>query len=236
MALTERMKSAMMKAMDAFEKQADLREKRVRFTFTAPVLGSSPSNKELHSEYIASKAPDAPSMEEEVAMIGADEVEAKQMTVFPRFKDEYGIERICVLDYQIKGMFKDYIGGLRRVKGTISSKVTAYKKVVDKNIFIKERKIPFFNIDNIDSNQRALRGNAGGQEIVALANSEQLEEGCSIEFTIVYSKDLEDLIVECLNYGIYAGFLQWRNGGYGKYIWEELSEAGEVIGGNFKTA
>ena len=55
----------------------------VRLTLTEEMLGTASANPEIHSEYIASKAPDAMSMEEEVAAIGADEVEKKAMTVFP---------------------------------------------------------------------------------------------------------------------------------------------------------
>ena len=56
----------------------------VRLTLTEEMLGTASANPEIHSEYIASKAPDAMSMEEEVAAIGAAEVEKKAMTVFPR--------------------------------------------------------------------------------------------------------------------------------------------------------
>ena len=59
----------------------------VRLTFTEDVLGTANADKKVHSEFIASKAPDAPSREEEVAALGADEVEHREMTVFPRMED-----------------------------------------------------------------------------------------------------------------------------------------------------
>lgn len=234
MALTAKLEEAMNKAVASFVDNEKLKTKRVRFTFATPVLGGASANKEIHSEYIASKAPDALSREEEVELLGADVVEEKAMTVFHRCKGVEGFEdgTPCVLDYQIKGMFKDFLGGLNRMATAKEDKVASFKKIVDKNIFIKERQIPFQNVDGIDSLQRPLRGNAGKQEIIALANSEMLEPGCSIEFTIMYDKKLEKEIVRCLDYGACAGFLQWRNGGYGRFVWEELSEAGEVIGGN----
>ena len=52
----------------------------VRLTFTEDVLGTANADKKVHSEFIASKAPDAPSREEEVAALGADEVEHKEMS------------------------------------------------------------------------------------------------------------------------------------------------------------
>lgn len=61
---------------------------KVRLTFMDEVLGTAASDPEIHRNYIASKAPDAPSTEEEVAALGVDEVTEKGMTVF--HKDENG--------------------------------------------------------------------------------------------------------------------------------------------------
>lgn len=61
---------------------------KARITFFEELLGTCSGNKELHREFIASKAPDAESMEEEVAAIGVDGMMEKSMTVFPR--DENG--------------------------------------------------------------------------------------------------------------------------------------------------
>lgn len=59
----------------------------VEITFVEPILGTGNSNSEIHSEFIASKAPDAKSREEEVAAIGAEAVEEKTTTVFSRDAD-----------------------------------------------------------------------------------------------------------------------------------------------------
>lgn len=56
---------------------------RVKVTTTEELLGTASSDKDIHKEFIASKAPDAPSMEEEVAAVGAEEVFDKSMTIFP---------------------------------------------------------------------------------------------------------------------------------------------------------
>ena len=39
---------------------------KVRLTFTEEILGTANNDKDIHAEYIASKAPDAPSIEEEI--------------------------------------------------------------------------------------------------------------------------------------------------------------------------
>lgn len=109
-----------------------------KLTTIEAMLGTASNNKELHSEFIASHAPDAPSREEEIAAVGVDEVIEKGMTVFSRNKDGNPI----LWDYQIKGFFKDACGVLRKVKGTKSSKIKAYKKEIDGLIFVQERQIP----------------------------------------------------------------------------------------------
>lgn len=100
---------------------------KCRLTTIEALLGTASNNKELHSEFIASHAPDAPSREEEIEAVGVEEVIEKGMTVFSRNKDGKPI----LWDYQIKGFFKDACGVLRKVKGTKSSKIKAYKKEID---------------------------------------------------------------------------------------------------------
>ena len=56
---------------------------KVRLTFTESILGTSPNDPEIYRSYIGSKAPDAASVDEEVAALGADAVAEQQMTVFP---------------------------------------------------------------------------------------------------------------------------------------------------------
>ena len=109
-----------------------------KLTTIEAMLGTASNNKELHSEFIASHAPDAPSREEEIEAVGVEEVIEKGMTVFSRNKDGQPI----LWDYQIKGFFKDACGVLRKVKGTKSSKIKAYKKEIDGLIFVQERQIP----------------------------------------------------------------------------------------------
>ena len=41
----------------------------IKCTFTEPILGTQSGNPDVHAEFIASKAPDAPSREEEIAAI-----------------------------------------------------------------------------------------------------------------------------------------------------------------------
>jgi hypothetical protein len=57
---------------------------KVKLTFTEEVLGLSPASKEVYRDYIASKAPDAPTVADEIEAVGVDETADGKMTVFPR--------------------------------------------------------------------------------------------------------------------------------------------------------
>ena len=58
-------------------------EMTIRCRFTEKALGTRPANDDIYREFIASKAPDAASLEQEVASKGPDEVADKGTTVFP---------------------------------------------------------------------------------------------------------------------------------------------------------
>lgn len=76
-------------------------------------------------------------MEEEVGVIeGMDAVE-DATTCFSRTED--GVP-FC-WDYQIKGFFKDACSSCARARYR-SSKLTAFKKVIDGTVFVEQRKIP----------------------------------------------------------------------------------------------
>lgn len=197
-----------------------MKEMRVRLTLLEEMLGTASNNKDIHAEYIASKAPDAKNREQEIEAIGVEAEIEKSMTVFPRSSDG----RPIMWDYQIKGLFKDACGMLRKVTGTESSKMKAYKKTVDGLIFINEREIPIQFDGQIGSCQRPLRAQTAQGERVSLANSETVPAGSVLEFTIKCLVDSDMKAVrEWLDYGELRGLGQWRNSGKGKFRWEEIA-------------
>ena len=106
---------------------------KVKLTFAEPLLGTWPANQNVAREYIASKSPDAATIEDEVAALGAAAAADKAMTVFPR--NDAGAP--ILYDYQVKGFFKDSCGMLGRIGGkdekgkkkavNESGKLTAYR-------------------------------------------------------------------------------------------------------------
>ena len=194
----------------------------VRLTFDEPLLGTSPANSEIYREFIGSKAPDAASVEDEVAALGADAVAERGMTVFPRLEDGTPF----LWDYQIKGFFKDACGVLRKVPGKRSAKIKAYKKEIDGLIFPQPRKIPLALSGPVRECQRPLRAQTAQGERVSLAMSEEVPEGSAVEFDVVCLDDGQaDNVREWLDYGALRGIGQWRNSGKGRFTWEELPEA-----------
>lgn len=196
---------------------------RIRLTFIEDVLGTTAADPEIHSEFIASKAPDAKSREEEIEAIGVDAAIEKSMTIFPKMADGTPF----LWDYQLKGFFKDTCAALQRMKGEDmakeSCKLKAYKKIIDGCIFPSPRRIPFdLHGLQMDVCQRPLRGHTAQGERIALASSETVPEGSTIDVEIMTPDIYEDAVIEWLNYGRFRGLQQWRNSGKGRFVWETI--------------
>lgn len=200
---------------------------KVRIILNEEMLGMEPSNKDIYKEFIASKAPDAATMEEEVEAFGADAVEEKGITVFLR--DDDGCPFIW--DYQIKGFFKDSMQMLIKAGkagypgGKYCSQLKAYKKLIDGTLFVFPRKIKIHIPEGKEMGycSRSLRVNGPAGERTCLAKSETVPSGSVLEFEVFLMGDtLENPVKECLNYGEYRGFGQWRNSGKGVFSWEEI--------------
>lgn len=165
---------------------------KVKITFLEPVLGTWPSNQNVARDFIASKSPDAATIEDEVAALGADAVADKGMTVFPRNENGEPV----LYDYQIKGFFKDSCGMLARVGGKTE---TGKKRAV-----------------NESGKLSAYKG-----ERVSLANSEEIPAGSTCEFEILLmDESLENAVLEWLDYGVLRGIGQWRNSGKGRFTFD----------------
>ena len=192
---------------------------KVRLTLTEDLLGTMSNNSEIYADYIASKSPDADIMEQEVMDFDPSHALEKAMTIFPRLEDGTPF----LYDYQLKGFLKDTAGVLRKVTGTQSSKIKAYKKEIDGLVFVEPRKIPINVVGEMDVCQRPLRASTPMGERVALAASESIPAGSTIEFEIIaFTDQLEAMVHECLAFGIRRGLGQWRNSGKGRFTVEYI--------------
>ena len=114
------------------------------------------------------------------------------------------------------------LGMLRRIPKSECGKIKNYKKNIDGLLFPTPRQI----IINIPEGlkmgiiQRPLRASTAQGERIALASSETVPAGSSIEFDIdVFDIAMIPGIVECLDYGVYRGLGQWRNSGKGLFTY-----------------
>lgn len=243
----------------------DMHKMYIELELLEPALGTSPSNKELLTTYIASRAPDAASKAEEIAALGEEELEQKGTTIFPKgyfALTENGEHFIDILDrkdggngkpdpetnirlpffwnYQLRGFFKDSCGLLSKGKYGESAELSAYKKVIDGNIFVTPRRIAmdlpevyvddFGEIQELDPEnlpilQRPLRISGPSGERTAIASSEMIPAGTRVKFCVNYTNEkMRSVIVEWLNYGSEHGLGAWRNSGRGSFRWRELNE------------
>jgi hypothetical protein len=215
---------------------------RFRLTFIEECLGTASANPELYRDFIASKRPEGPAPDEVAALPPVEEELQKAMTVFSRNKDGKPI----LWDYQIRGFFKDSCGALSRVgkvkedkspegqakkvktakePSNASAGITAYKKIIDGLIFVKPREI----VLNLPADaivgvcERPLRAQTAQGERVALARSETVPAGTTLDFEVCLMDDRHiEIVLEWLGYGCMRGLGQWRNSGKGAFTYELL--------------
>ena len=197
----------------------------IRMTLTEEALGMMPASKEIYTKFIAANAPDAKTREQEIEENGIEEMVKQGTTVFPRLTDGTPF----FWDYQIRGMFKDSMGMLKRVSGSKCSAAKNYKKLVDGLLFVEPRKIPIHMSGDFGTCQRSLRTEGPSGSRTALASSETVPAGSTIECTLILMEpSLEAYVRECLDYGVFRGLGQWRNSGKGTFTWEEIDTVRET--------
>lgn len=211
-----------------------MKDMKVRLKFTDTILGTKPADPEIHSHFVASKAPDAKTIAQELAAheISVEDVEERGKTIF--YKMEDGTPYIE--HYQVKGFFKSTCKALQQVPGTESGKkntkgtfykFASYKSKIDQLIFVSPDIIPLWMPINLDLTatdcQRPLRASTPQGERIALAHSEEAPTGTTVEFTVTcLVDDHMKLVREWLDYGKFSGLCQWRNAGHGRFEWEEI--------------
>ena len=224
---------------------------KVGVVFRTEMLGTASLNTELYADFIASKAPDEMDTDDELETISADELTEKGTTGFRRLPDGTP----CLVDYMWKGFFKDAAKHLRRETGSRSAKMTAYRQRIDGNLFVFPRFIPLTwdgmwdetgeNGPALPVCVRPLRASTAQGERIALARSEIVPAGATMEFHILtFGGIAEADMREWLTYGMVRGMGSWRNAGYGAFFFElaemfdnekedvvrGLADAGKLLG------
>ena len=190
---------------------------KVKITFNESLLGTLSGNKEIAETFIMSKHPDGLQEDEQASL---PETIEKKSTYFARTADG----KLMLWDYQIKGFFKDACSMLKRVKGTKSKELKAYKKIIDGVIFVGPRQIPITVVGELTYTERPLRGQTAQGERISLARSETVPANSYIEVDITCLDSMyQKHVIEWLNYGALRGLGQWRNSGMGRFGYEILN-------------
>jgi len=194
-----------------------MNEYKIKLTFTEPLLGGTPKDPEIYKGYIATKAAlTDEQVAEELATV--EKVEEKGWTGFCQ-RDGKPFLR----DYVIKGFFKDACGMLRRASDTKSTKIRAYKKVIDGLVFVEPKEMFLILPAGAEMGvlERPLRAQTAQGERVTLARSDTCPPGTTLEFDVTILGGVSKvLLTEWLDYGILRGLGQWRNAGYGRFTYE----------------
>lgn len=207
---------------------------KVRLTFMELLLGTTPLDPEVYSKWVAAQA--APQAEDE-ELETLPELEDLLEAGTTGFHREDG--KPFLYDYVIKGFFKDACGMLRRVPDTGSSKIRAYKKIIDGLVFPSPRRIlidlnggeegirepvadgPGIGNRGMGILERPLRAQTARGERVTLARSETCPPGSTIAFRLLILGQIDEAqLREWLEYGALRGLGQWRNSGMGRFTYE----------------
>lgn len=189
----------------------------VTLTFTEPLLGTVPKDPEVYRTFIQGRAAD---LGDDAAAEELASVESTEEKGWTGFHQANGGP--ILYDYAVKGFLKEACGALRRVPGTKSNKLTAYRKIIDGLVFVEPRQIPVnLNGGGMGTLERPLRARTAQGERVALARSDSCPPGTTMTFTIsVLGVVTEAHLREWLDYGRLCGMGQWRSGGYGRFTYE----------------
>jgi hypothetical protein len=218
---------------------------KIKLDFVRDILGSQPASDDIKKEYIAKKMMTGRTgMSAEAAMakivgeidnLNADEkyqatieeMGDKSITVFYRNK----AKEICISDIQLRGFFKDsfaFTGKenkyFKKKNGDAFSQDAYYRKWIGERIRFIDQYFPFeIQPEKMEVYQRPLRCETMMGPRVSLAASEIIRAPNSITFEIVcYDEVHKDMLVKCLERGIFKGCGQFGNGGWGSFLFKFL--------------
>lgn len=196
---------------------------KLRITFTEPLLGSAPLNAEVYTDFIASKLEASGNGDGARAQRIAEELDTlpegdKGKTGFHRDQDGTPL----LLDYHVKGLFKEAWQACREQPRRKSAALKAGKSKINKHVFVFPRhlRLHVTRPTEVGVVERPLRAETMQGPRVALAASEMVPEGTYFDCELhVLAPEIitEDLLNEWLGYGRYLGMGQWRSGSWGRY-------------------
>lgn len=196
---------------------------RIRCTLLTELLGTLPGDPNIYTEYIQTRCPEGT---EDVDMnLDPNEVIERKTTYFRRTKTG----ELCLADYMIKGHLKAMGDAIRRrirkeigaPKATTKSGWESWTSNADQNVHVFPRLINLGVTQPDGIIERPLRAQTMQGPRVSLARSEMINADRTFEFEIHVRGGIKrEQILEALDEGKYTGYGQWRNAGYGRFIYE----------------
>jgi hypothetical protein len=160
------------------------------------------------------------------------EMDIKGTTVFFWNKEK---NLPCVGDHMIYGFLKAASEAIGRTlptkKGEMLHSVSYTQSIINQHVRCEERFITFDKdvVRNPDGSiaflQRSLRAMTAQGPRISLAKSEQVEEGAHLTFTLKVLKNSPftgEVLNKLLQYGELSGIGQWRNAGWGQFVFETM--------------
>jgi hypothetical protein len=209
--------------------------RKVEIKFVSPMLGTVAKDPEIYKNYIATKGAKARPDQEE-------EIEAEAETVDDEFRQDEGEnleERgwtgfhkdengLFIYDYMVRGFLKSALETL--IENGAVKKIPAYKKWIDRLVFVRPRRL-YFGKDEPDFvSERALRVITRQGPRVTIARSDAVDTGTMLSFELELFSNKKGLTFDVLSlalaYGRYVGLGQWRgSGGFGQFEVVETKNA-----------
>ena len=195
-----------------------------RITFITPILGTAPTDKELYTRFVIAKYlkenKDLPEeekqriIEQELQDIPETPKEERDLNTTGFRRDAKGL---YIPAYTFKGFLKEAATALKDIL-----KIPALKKAITNYVFIAPEKI-YLSKAPTGYVERPLRAQTPQGERVCLARSEAVENAkCVIAIGIIPNSKINfDVIEKLLSYGSLKGLGQWRNGGWGKFVFSK---------------
>lgn len=216
----------------------DVTRYAVKITLLEDMLGTVPKNKNIYTDFIASKVegrvqqPGKPELDFNDEGDPADEsltipdANEKSWTGF--HTDDEGI---FVYDYLVKGFLKEAGNTLKDAveSGKGGKGIKALKSKFDRYVFVYPRRIHIHVPTGgqaaapTGTLERPLRAMTAQGPRVTLVKSDSVVAGSFLycEIHLLPQPEINGkLIEEILEYGKYAGLGQFRNGGYGRFEFE----------------
>lgn len=195
----------------------------LKVKFVTEVLGTQ-STRQVATEFIAARNGFELPQDEAESLPDALE---RGMTVFHK-DPKTGAPMIW--DYQVMGFLRN---SAKVQNGQVSGKVKNLRSKVTDLVFVQPRYIRLVlpEGEGLDTKERPARVETQQGPRTTVLISEMAPAGTVFYCDIVVGGEkgelTEEVLRELLDYGRFKGFLQWRNGGYGRFEYELEAEEDE---------